>query len=227
MKSPTAFLTSLRKDRAAVAMTEFALAAPLMITLGIYGVETTNLAMTHMRISQVTMQIADNASRIGDTSTLQNRKIYEFDINDLFFGADIHAGQKTDIYEHGRVIISSLEERDGRQVIAWQRCKGKLNINSSYGVAGDGDVGKPTLSGMGPAGSIIRAPTGSAVNFVEVAYDYQPLITGRLIPERRITSVAAFIVRDDRDLSGIYQRDPTDADPVSNCTTFDSFAPVT
>ena len=182
--------------------------------------------MTHMRISQVTVQIADNASRIGDTSTLQNRKIYESDITDLLFGANLHAGEATDIYEHGRVILSSLEEDDGRQIIRWQRCKGKNNVASSYGNEGDGDFGGPALPGMGPPGNRVRAPTDGAVIFVEVTYEYQPLISDALVSERTISSVSAFIVRDDRDLSGIYQRDPSSPDPVADCATFDSFAPV-
>ena len=223
-------LKNLQCDRAAVAMTEFALAAPLMITIGIYGVETTNLAMTHMRISQVTMQIADNASRIGDTTTLQNRKIYEADINDLLYGADVHAGAATDLFEHGRVIVSSLErdpDDSSRQYIAWQRCKGKNNINSSYGDEGDGGTGTPAIPGMGPPGNMVRAPTGGAVMFVEVVYEYQPMISGRLISERTISSIAAFIVRDDRDLTDIYQRDATNPDPVSDCATYDSFKAIT
>jgi hypothetical protein len=36
-----------------------------------------NYAVVNMRVSQLTEQIADNASRIGDTSTLEDRKIYE------------------------------------------------------------------------------------------------------------------------------------------------------
>ena len=230
MSTMRKLLRKLNQDKAAVAMTEFAMATPLLMTVGLYGIETTNLAMTHMRISQVTIQIADNASRIGDTTTLQNRKIYENDINDLLVGADVHAGQATDLFEHGRVIISSLETVPGetptRQYIHWQRCKGKQNVNSSYGFEGDGEVGKPAITGMGPSGSQVRAPSGGAVMFVEVSYEYQPIITDALISDNTITSYSAFIVRDDRDLTDIYQRDAINPDPVSDCATFDSFKAI-
>lgn len=230
MRKLRKFLSSLRSNNNAVAMTEFALATPLLLTIGIYGIETTNLAMTHMRISQVSMQIADNASRIGDTTTLQNRKIYENDINDLLYGADVHAGASADLFEHGRVIISSLETLPAdptRQYIHWQRCKGKNNVTSNYGKEGDGDIGQPAIAGMGPPASIVRAPTGGAVMFVEVVYEYQPLINDVLIDDNTITSFAAFIVRDDRDLTDIYQRDAVNPDPVSDCGTYDSFKVIT
>lgn len=222
-------LRRLKADMEAVAMTEFALASPLLITLGLYGVETSNLAMTHMRIGQVAIQIADNASRIGDTTTLQNRKIYESDINDLLIGAHLHAGEKTELFEHGRVIISSLETdptASGRQYIHWQRCKGKRNATSSYGVEGDGAKGGPPIKGMGPSGNEVSAPKDGAVMFVEVTYEYQPMITDVIIGDRAISAISAFIVRDDRDLSGIYQRDDSSPDPIANCSTYDGLSTV-
>jgi hypothetical protein len=45
-------------------------------------------------------------------------------------------------------------------------------------------------------------PTGGAVIYVEVAYDYKPLISSRLIPTSTLSDVAAMVVRDDRDING-------------------------
>ena len=211
-------------------MTEFALAAPLMMTAGLYGLEMTNLAITHMRISQAAMHIADNASRIGDTSTITNRKIYEADINDLLLGADHQAGESINIYEYGRVIVSSLEtdpdDPDGtQQWIHWQRCKGKKNHTSSYGDEGAGK-GDPSFTGMGPAGTEVIALEGEAVIFVEVVYDYRHIVTDAFISNDTISAISSFTVRDDRDLSQIYQADPTAPDQASDCDTFDSFDPT-
>ena len=83
-----------------------------------------------MKVTQLANQIADNASRIGDQSMLEDRKIYEADINDLFFGAHLQGGESIDLYEHGRVILSSVEVVPGttdQQYIHWQRCVGKKN----------------------------------------------------------------------------------------------------
>lgn len=222
-------LNRLRKDTRAVAATEFALVSPLLLTAGLWGLESAYLAITHMKVSQVAMQVADNASRIGDTSMLQDRRIYESDINDLLYGSNLQAGPDLDIYEHGRIIISSLQVEPGsdpdQQYIEWQRCKGKKSHTSSYGIEGEGK-GDPSFVGMGPSGKEIFAVSeNEAVMFVEVAYDYQPLVSSVFVDSKAMTiSVyAAFNVRDDRDLSQIYQEDALSPDPVSACNVYDDY----
>jgi len=217
-------LKRLAGARSGVAMTEFALALPLLFTAGLVGVETAYQTAIQMEISQLAVHVADNASRIGDTSTLRDRKIYESDILDVLTGADVQGGDRLGLYEHGRVILSSLEvvpDTDDQQYIHWQRCKGKKQVQSGYGDAGDGLTGSG-LPGMGPKGEEVIAFKGEAVMFVEIVYDYQPLI-GDFIPHREtMSATAAFNVRDSRDLSQIYQRDPGSPDTVANCGAFDS-----
>ncbi len=48
----------------------------------------------------------------------------------------------------------------------------------------------------------MTAPDYGAVMFVEVAYDYQPLISARLVPTTVIKDIAAMTVRDGRDYNG-------------------------
>src|SRR3546814_18229085 len=80
-----------------------------------------------------------------------------------------------DFKTHGRIILSSLERNaDGGQQIHWQRCYGDLDVASSYGEAGDGEEGTD-FPGMGPDGAEVTAAAGTAVRFVKVYYDYQPL----------------------------------------------------
>jgi len=227
MTRPSRFFRHLRQNRSGVAMTEFALSLPFLLTAGLWGVETAHFALVNTKVSQVASHLADNASRIGDTSTLEDRKIYEADINDLLLGADIGGGQNLSFYEHGRAIISSLEVVPGtedQQYIHWQRCKGKKVSPSSYGNEGDGLSG--SLVGMGPIGEEVMATEGVAVIFVEVAYDYQPLINMPFSRSDTIRATSSYMVRDSRDLSQIYQRDSLSPDTVSRCTTYDSFAPA-
>lgn len=217
-------LTRLKQSCSGVAAVEMALGAPVVLTLGLWGAELGNLAITHMRMSQLAMQLADNGSRIGDVSMLENLKIYESDINDLLVGAKIQSG-KLDLFEHGRVVISSLEVvpgSEGTQYIHWQRCKGKRNFQSAYGVEGTGLDG--SLDGMGPAGEEVSAAPGDAVIFVEIEYAYQPLVSARFVPDAIIRTTATFNVRDDRDLSQIYQRDPASPDPIASCNVYDGYA---
>ena len=220
-------LRRLCHDNRAVAMTEFALAAPIMLTAGLGGLEAANLAVTHMKVSQAAMQIADNASRIGDETALLNRPISETDIIDLLMGADLQMGGGLDLYQFGRVIVSSLEtdpdDPSGEQQwIHWQRCKGELRVNSSYGVEGDGK-GDPSFVGMGPAGEEVLAMPGDAVMFVEVVYEYQPIVTDAWVGDRMIRTFSSFTVRDSRDLSQIYQEDPFNPVDPATCNKFDRF----
>lgn len=217
-------LHRIAKSRSGVAATEMALGLPFLLAAGLWGVETANLAIVHMRVNQLAVHVADNAARIGDTSSLEDRKIYEGDINDLLLGSNMQAGRALNFYDHGRTIISSLEVVDGtddRQYIHWQRCKGEKVWASSYGVEGDGTDG--SLVGMGPAGEEVMASPGDAVIFVEVAYEYQPLISERFIGDNTVKAIATFTVRDDRDLSQIFQRDPADPDAVASCAVHDDY----
>jgi hypothetical protein len=224
----------LARSRSGVAMTEFALGAPFLLMAGLWGTEVANYALVNMKVGQLAVHIADNASRIGDTSTLQNRKIFEEDINDLLLGANIQGGGGLDLYEHGRVIVSSLEiwdqsshcnpsgncpsgsQSNGVQFIHWQRCKGVLSVSSNYG---NENQAKP--NGLGPAGQEVYASEGNPVIFVELQYDYQPLISDRFLGSTRISSTAAFMVRDHRDLLDVFKRN--ESTPIADCDLFTSF----
>jgi hypothetical protein len=230
------FLRGLVKSLSGTAMTEFALALPLLLTAGLYGAETANLTLITMKVSQLAMHIADNASRIGDTSAISNRKIFESDINDLLAGSNIQAGNWLNFYEHGRAIISSDEvfdstvscshggcpkgpHPDGTQFIHWQRCKGKKVWPSSYG-----DENAILPSGIGPLGQEVIPETGGAVIFVEVAYDYQPLVSSRFFGPTTIKAISSFIVRENIDLGGLQQRKTSAPDTPADCNVYDGYS---
>jgi len=220
-------LSSLRCDTRGVALTEFALTFPLILGVGLMGAEVANRVLVQMKVTQLADLIADNASRIGDQSMLEDRKIYEGDINDLFYGADLQGGSSIDLYENGRVILSSLEvvpDTEDQQYISWQRCVGVLDHSSSYGVEGDGED-SDDFPGMGPLGEEVIAFEDEAVMFVEIRYDYQSLIGSPFtFDSGAISAVASYTVRADRDLTAIYQRDPGNPDPVASCDAFEDMS---
>lgn len=198
-----------RESRAAV-MIEMAFAIPLLVLVGFGGMEVANLVLTHTRISQIGLSAADNASRIATGSNMSQPIIREIDINEIFTGVEKQAGN-LDFRANGRIILSSLERNtQGGQWIHWQRCFGDLDVDSSYGAQGDGATGTD-LAGMGPEDRQVSASDGTAVMFVEVFYDYQPLLYGKWVTNKRLHSVAAFNVREARDLKG-----PTGGDGVYN-----------
>src|SRR3546814_15744805 len=81
-----------------------------------------------------------------------------------------------------------------RYYIHWQRCRGSKTHTPKYGTAGKSSG--TNMSGMGPAGQQVTAPSGGAVIFVEVAYTYQPLISSKVVPNVNMTEIAAMPVRD-------------------------------
>lgn len=222
---------ALWREQRAIAVMEFALGAPLLMALGGYGLEVSNLAITNMRVSQYALQIADNASRIGVNSGLATFQVREGDINDVLQGLRLFsAGAKLTTY--GRVTLSSLEnvqqsyDDDNVQRIHWQRCIGQKSgpgFDSSYGTTSvsagsdgtSGTAGTLAPTGMGDPGKQINAPDSTGVIFVEVNYQYQPLFGTLFVNPTKLHYVAAMIVRDKRDFSRIYN--PTPSATASTC----------
>ena len=207
-RSLSAVFGALRADTAGLALIEFAYGLPLLLGIGLGGVEIANLAVTRMRVSQIGMMVADNAARVGENNGLSLKKIYESDMLDTFEAARLQ-GLPIDFVNRGRIIVSSLQQNSaGGQWIAWQRCYGNKSWPSSYGIAGNGKTGTAFL-GMGPAGQQITAPPSNAVLFVEIAYDYQAIVEpfaaglqyfGLRVDNQVLTYKSAFIVRNPRQL---------------------------
>lgn len=222
VRSKATLLRSIVRDNSAVAMVEFAFTAPIVLGLGMMGTETAYFTITHMQMSQIAMQVADNASRVGETDVLTERKIYESDINGTFVGAE-KLGDRYSIYERGRIVVSSLQHNgDDGQMIAWQRCRGAKQAASKYGVEGVG-ADNNSFVGMGNPSKPITATSGTAVMFVEVFYTYNSLTPFELFEGRELEYTAAFNVRDNRDLTQIYN---TDGDPVASCSVYSADRPV-
>lgn len=209
-------------DRRGLAMIEFALVAPVVLILGTCGLEMANYAIVRMRLSQITVTVADNISRVGLDNGLSVTQLTENDVNDTFGGVAV-TGSTMNALEKGRVIISSLETNSsGGQWIHWQRCKGVKNVPSDWGVEGTGATGT-ALKGMGPgpdAAKVKSPSTSIAVVYVETFYDYQPLfpflwsaapnggapgasVLGSVFNNtmRAIKYENSFMVRDSRDLN--------------------------
>lgn len=217
-------LRRLCRDRGGTALMEFALALPLVMGMGGYCVELSNLAMTNMKVSQIALQLADNGSRVGVATDLAVYQLREGDINDVLQGARL-VGSQIDLTTRGRVIVSSLEnvrqsyDTATVQRIHWQRCvgaKSAADYGSSYGIASTSaggtatkaDAGLDAPNGMGDVGSKVSAPGGSAVIFVEINYEYKPLFGSTFVSPTRLHQTASFIVRDRRDFSQVFNPAP-------------------
>jgi Flp pilus assembly protein TadG len=214
--APRRFATTLQRLRdnvSGVAIIEFAYALPVLVVIGFWGVETANFAIANLRVSQIAALTADNAGRVRDS-------IDEADVNELLSGAKL-VGTGIDFANRGRIILSDLEPTTAdstKQWIRWQRCSGAKSVTSSYGVPRKADNSiinnatemtapsdqtksvptdgtSNTTGGMGPNGNQVASSASTAVMFVEVQYDYKPLVTDKFLGARTIKSVSAFNVR--------------------------------
>ena len=253
----TAFARRFRDDRSGLALLEFAFTAPLVVTLGLWGVETANLALANLRVSQVALNLADNASRVGVQSTLVTQQLREVDINDVFAAARAQ-GAAWDLTTRGRITLSSLEaDKDGKQTIHWQRCLGMKSgagYDSTYGrttisggspAAADSTTapydptagvntsmsgadnsashpGSVIPGGMGETGAKVVSPNNSGVMFVEINYDYKPVVGTGWLPNgaAKLRYIASFIVRDRRDFGQVYN--PSPAATLMTCNKYTS-----
>lgn len=196
------FAHRLRRDDSGLALIEFAFSLPIFTGLGMYGIEMSNLAMINMEMSQAALNLADNASRLGQTgSSATSVSIQESDVNTTFAGLALQTNRAA-LLTKGRVILSSLERNSsGGQWIHWQRCIGTYNASSRYGTEDTGKTGT-TFPGMGPAGKELQAPANAAVMFVELTYNYKGLFGNMFTENKQLYHRAAHLIRDDRVLNG-------------------------
>jgi Flp pilus assembly protein TadG len=230
------FARALGDNRSGVAFMEFAFALPVVLALGLLGLETANYAMANLRVSQIAMLTADNAARVRDS-------IDEGDIVELFTGAKM-SGSNINFAQNGRIILTDLEQTSNgtKQWVRWQRCDGALSyaatpaalrpqtsggtniVNGTeiYGTDRHTDSTSPSsetkasLTQVGTGSNVISAQAGTAVMVVEVAYNYQPIIPNSFLQGKQINYVAAFNVRQrtDQTLRNINQITP------KSCNTF-------
>ena len=183
----------LRADEQGVAFVEFAFIAPLLLFLILGGLEVVNYALAQLKVNQIAMTVADNAGRV--TTGIDEANVYE-----VFAGANVIC-QSMDFQGKGRIVLSSLQDNEQKggkhgQMINWQRCWGDLGTTPAYGVEGTGRTDDTLEDGMGAEGNKITSIPGTAVMFVEVSYDYQPLISKSILPlSGTIRRESAFNVR--------------------------------
>ena len=82
MKCSAFFLRRLARNERGLAFIEFAFAAPVLLLLILGGLELANYALSHLRVNQIAMTVADNAGRV--TTGIDEANIYE-----VFAGAEV------------------------------------------------------------------------------------------------------------------------------------------
>ncbi|MEP3937022.1 MAG: hypothetical protein ABJM16_03290 [Parasphingorhabdus sp.] len=216
-KKKAGILSRLARNQSGLALTEFAYALPIFTGLGMYGLETANLTLTSLRVSQAALNLSDNASRMGQAVVnTTSRTVFESDVNQVMTGLNLQTGD-IGILQRGRVILSSLERNaDDGQWIHWQRCKGLANYQSAYGVEGVGATGT-AFPGMGETGNEVTATSGTGVMYVEIVYEHEPLFGDLFYQNKIIRHEAVFNIRDNRNLTAGVD---DDGDPSATCNLY-------
>jgi hypothetical protein len=194
-------LRALRQDKSGVMLIEFAYTVPIVLVAVMSGTELTNYATSKMSIAQTAQQMADNAARMGKDFGGSTKVVTENEINDVLTGGGLQFSTNNLLYNSGKVFLSSIEAdpvNAGMAKIGWQRCRGSKTVASSHGIQGSNN-----LDGVGPTGRKVYAPTGGAIMFVEIVYDYQPFFLDGFIDSVTLTATAAMTVREDRNLTTI------------------------
>ena len=215
------FAKRLHSNQSGLALIEFAFSMPILMGLGMYGTETAFLATTNMKVSQTALTLADNAARLDQVDNgVLTPTINESDVNQMLQGAALQA-ETIDLMKYGRVTVSSLEiTSGGQQFIRWQRCLGKRAVVSKYDDDLDNNnVVDTTFTGMGPGTSKLQAVTGSAVMYVEIEYQYQPLFKNLFGPSKILRQEAGFNIRGNRNLTAGLNKDVTTANQKT-CNKF-------
>ncbi len=94
----------LRHDDRGLALIEFAFSLPVLVVLCMSGLECANLALAHMRVSQVAMLVADNAARVRTS-------IDEADVNEIMTGAELSTKAKSHRPSSPEAIAATVFEK--------------------------------------------------------------------------------------------------------------------
>lgn len=197
-------MPKLLGNSSGVSTVELALTLPFILSIALYGIEVAYMNAVDMKLSEIALSLADNASRIGQTdNSVVTPTVSEGDINEVMSGAEAQA-DGLEFATRGKIILTSLERDSatGKQYIRWQRCYGALARQSAYGNATtrNGLTGTP-LAGMGSGSTKITASANSAVMFVEIYYQYEGLLGTMFVGNPVMRKEGAFLIRDNRNLT--------------------------
>jgi Flp pilus assembly pilin Flp len=177
------------KDRAGVAMVEFALILPLLLLL-IYGTfEVGRYALLIQKLDRISATIADLTARAEALTATE--------VTNLFNSVN-HLSQPFDFNTSGIVMVTSVVGRAGKTpLIIGQKSKGSISgISSEVGVNG-GSALLPAAFKDVTTGQVLQDGEGLIVS--EVFYDFKPYFSfgsgsflANLIPSTVIARKAFF-----------------------------------
>lgn len=162
-------------SRGAIAV-EFAIVAPILVTMMVGTFEVTRYVLLHQKLDRMAVAAGDLVAQ-GETITVAQ-------LADIFAATGLIAEPFT-IGSNGVVLISSAfrPTGSGTTTVAWQRAgTGTLTASSALGAQG----APATL----PTGFVVKEGESAIVS--EVFYDFRPLLAPDLVPASRLYHRAIF-----------------------------------
>ena len=213
---------SLRGCTSGVAMMEFAFALPVVLALGLMGLETANYAMAHLRVSNIAMLTADNAARVRDSDRRSRHRRAVHRRQDERRQHQFRA-ERPDHPDRPRADAapeptsgSAGSAATARSIIRNPTANMRPRTAAGAAITNGTEIynadritpnttnpssppQRPLITGMGSAQRRSRPQSGTAVMVVEVVYTYQPIIPNSFLAGRQIRYESAFNVRQRND----------------------------
>ena len=184
-----------------------------------FGLETANLTLTSLRVSQAALNLSDNASRMGQAiANSTSRTVYESDVNQMLTGLGLQAGD-IEILERGRVILSSWS---ATVMVAsgstGSGARGRPIISPTMVPKTPGQPALPLLEWAKP-GMRSRHQTEPQSCLSKIIYEHEPLFGDLFYQNKIIRHEAVFNIRDNRNLgAGVV----ADGEPAATCNLYTS-----
>jgi TadE-like protein len=174
-------LNRLDRQQRGVATIELALSLPLLLIVFFYGsFELWQMMSASLRLDRTTNQVSASAARapVGIT---------EGEVTSILKAAE-RSVLPTELYKHGRVIISAVEGKASQKIL-WQRCMGDLT-SFKGSIGGVGEKAKYTkLKFGGPPEDVILIVT-------ESQYEHGIALARSFFPTAKLEHSAVAVGRD-------------------------------
>ena len=155
----------LVRDKAGVAIAEFALAFPFLVLLLLGGFEIGRYVLLEQKLESVAVQAADLVSQAQSISTSE--------LDDIFLAAS-SVRTPFSLGDKGVIIGPAVSASGGQPAkVNWQRAGGGTASATSL-------IGTPGGNATLPAGFVVR--NGESLIVAEAFYNFTPLLNYPLVP---------------------------------------------
>lgn len=177
-RRPYNFFRQLMRQQGGLAYLEFALLAPMLITLFLGGMEITRYVQASQKVDKVTHTIVDLIAQAPTIST-----------NDLdqIMAATEHIMRPLDFPEDGVIIVSCVGyDENGQLIIKWQ-------YKGGGALARDSLIGEEAEAPVLPQGFVVE--NRDNVIIAETFFTFEPMINDRIIDPIEFYRTAFYLPR--------------------------------